>query len=192
VTVRQELAELIPSLRSYAWALTRSPEDADELVQDTLLKAMGLIDTYQPGANLRAWLMTIMRDGFFSDIARLKRIAPRPRLTTAGGRAAQVQNGTRSSAVMEAVARLPLHDREMLVVVVMLGESVETAAEMFGVAPDTIRSRVSQSRIMVARDLSATRTAPAQEHDSLRRGGHRAPRSPGSATPGLRGSRRSS
>ncbi|MDF0601570.1 sigma-70 family RNA polymerase sigma factor [Psychromarinibacter sp. C21-152] len=157
MTVRDDIVDLIPALRAYAWALTRRHEDVDDLVQDTLLKAIAKIDSYQPGTNLRAWLITIMRNTFRNDIARSKRsrTGEEDCVSTTLTTPATQEWTVRGGEMMQAVARLPLHYREMLITVVMLGESYESAAEIFGVRIGTVKSRVNRARAMVAEDLQA-------------------------------------
>lgn len=157
MAVRDDIVELIPSLRAYAWVLTRRHEDVDDLVQDTLLKAIAKIDSFQPGTNLRAWLVTIMRNTFLNNIAKSKRSRTGDEDCISGtlSTPATQEWHVRGGEMMRAVARLPLHYREMLILVVMLGESYESAAEIFGVRMGTVKSRVNRARAMVAEDLQA-------------------------------------
>ena len=70
---RDELPEHLPALRAFAMSLTRSSAAADDLVQDTIVKAWSNIDRFQAGTNLRAWLFTILRNTFFSEKRKRKR-----------------------------------------------------------------------------------------------------------------------
>jgi RNA polymerase sigma-70 factor (ECF subfamily) len=153
----QDIVDLIPALRSYAWALTRRHEDVDDLVQDTLVKAIGKIDSFQPGTNLRAWLMTIMRNTFLNTIAKSKRSTTGQEdcISSTLSTPATQEWWVRGGELMQAVARLPRHYREMLVVVVMLGESYQEASAFFGVQIGTVKSRVNRARAMVVADLEA-------------------------------------
>lgn len=157
MTVRNDIIELIPALRAYAWVLTRRHEDVDDLVQDTLLKAIAKIDSFRPGTNLRAWLITIMRNTFLNNIAKSKRMRTGTEdcISTTLTSPATQEWSVRGGELMRAVSRLPMHYREMLIVVVMLGESYETAAEIFGVRMGTVKSRVNRARAMVAAELQA-------------------------------------
>src|SRR3974377_845870 len=65
---RDDLVKLIPNLRAFAFSLTQNTHHADDLVQDTLVKALSNADKYQSGTNLRAWLFTILRNSFYNDI----------------------------------------------------------------------------------------------------------------------------
>ncbi|WP_267139460.1 sigma-70 family RNA polymerase sigma factor [Anianabacter salinae] len=135
MAVRDNIVELIPSLRAYAWALTRRHEDVDDLVQDTLVKAISKIDSFEPGTNLRGWLVTIMRNTFLNDIVRSKRsrTGAEDCISTTLSTPANQEWIVRGGEMMRAVERLPLHYREILILVVMLGESYETAAQVFDV-----------------------------------------------------------
>lgn len=152
-----EIVDLIPALRSYAWALTRRHEDVDDLVQDTLVKAIDKFDSFRPGTNLRAWLMTIMRNTFLNDIAKSKRSTTGKEdcVSATLSTPATQEWWVRGGELMEAVARLPRHYREVLVVVVMVGESYQRAAELFGVRIGTVKSRVNRARAMVVADLES-------------------------------------
>lgn len=152
---RPDVVQLIPPLRAYARALTRNAADADDLVQETLCKALANLHRFQPGTHLRAWLFTIMRNSFYTRAGRAKR-------EVTGG--ADCVSGTltseptqewslRGKELMAAVSRLPVHYRETLVMVVMLGESYETAAGIFGCTIGTIKSRVNRARTLVRQDL---------------------------------------
>src|SRR6478736_490075 len=66
--LRDELDKWIPNLRAFALSLTQNVQHADDLVQDTLLKALSNLDKFQEGTNLRAWLFTILRNSFYNDI----------------------------------------------------------------------------------------------------------------------------
>ena len=63
---RDELVDHLPALRAFALSLTRDGASADDLVQDTIVKAWTNMDKFQPGTNLRAWLFTILRNTFYS------------------------------------------------------------------------------------------------------------------------------
>tara|TARA_Y100001001_G_C8015937_1_gene311769 strand:- start:8211 stop:8750 length:540 start_codon:yes stop_codon:yes gene_type:complete len=157
VCTRSDIVDLIPALRSYAWALTRRHEDVDDLVQDTLLKAIDKIDSFQAGTNLRAWLMTIMRNTFFNKIAKSKRLSTGKEdcISTTLSTPATQDWFVRGGELMQAVRRLPRNYREMLIVVVMLGESYQAAADLFGVRIGTVKSRVNRAREMVIADLES-------------------------------------
>lgn len=150
-----DVLELIPALRAYARSLCRNAADADDLVQDTLVKALGNLDKFQEGTRLRAWLFTIMRNTFFTATKVRTREAPAGEdcVSNTPVSPATQEWYVRGQELMAAVDRLPQHYREMLILVVMLGESYETAADICDCAIGTVKSRVNRARAMVIEDL---------------------------------------
>lgn len=154
-TIVPDVLELIPALRAYARSLCKNAADADDLVQDTLVKALGNIDKFEEGSRLRAWLFTIMRNTFFTSVKIKTREAPAGEdcASSTPISPATQEWYVRGQELMAAVDRLPSHYREMLILVVMLGESYETAAEICDCAIGTVKSRVNRARQMVIEDL---------------------------------------
>src|SRR3954469_1972552 len=70
---RDEVVGMIPALRAFAWSLSHNGSDADDLVQDTLIKAWTNRDKFEPGTNLRAWLFTILRNTYYTNVLRRRR-----------------------------------------------------------------------------------------------------------------------
>ena len=70
---RDDVVALIPALRAFAWSLSHNGSDADDLVQDTLIKAWSNREKYQMGTNLRAWLFTILRNTYYTNVVRRRR-----------------------------------------------------------------------------------------------------------------------
>jgi RNA polymerase sigma factor (sigma-70 family) len=147
-----DVLDLIPALRGYARALTRNQHDADDLVQDTLTKALANIDRFEPGTRLRAWLFTIMRNTFFNQISRKRRETTGEADCISGDAAVEAtqENHIYHNEVMAVVQRLPAQFREMLILVVMLGERYEDAAIICDCAVGTVKSRVNRAKQMVA------------------------------------------
>ncbi len=150
-----EIVELIPRLRAYARVLTRDRSDADDLVQETLTKAIAKVELFQPGTMLRAWLFTIMRNTFFTEVQKRKREQPGAADCVSGLAISLPDQETHLMHVqlMAAINRLPVHYREMLVLVVVLGESYEDAAQICDCAVGTVKSRVNRARAKVIEDL---------------------------------------
>jgi RNA polymerase sigma-70 factor (ECF subfamily) len=71
--LRQDLLNAIPSLRAFAMSLLHNSNQADDLVQDTIVRAWGAMDRFERGSNLNAWLFTILRNAFHSQHRRTKR-----------------------------------------------------------------------------------------------------------------------
>lgn len=148
----------LPALRAYARSLTRQFDDADDLVQTTLAKAIANITKYQPGTNLRAWLFTIMRNTFLTDVR--KRTREQPGLSDCASTLAVTQPShdehITGQRLLVSIAKLPRHYREILLLVVVLGESYEEAARICGCAMGTVKSRVNRARKLLIDDLGTT------------------------------------
>ncbi|WP_245866746.1 sigma-70 family RNA polymerase sigma factor [Oceaniglobus roseus] len=151
----EDLLTFIPALRAYAWTLTRRHQEVDDLVQETLTRAIAKQHLYKNGTNLRAWLMTIMRNTFLNQIVKTTRERPgNADCVSASPSAPPSQEWSiRGNEIMDAINQLPTHYRETLVLVVMLGEPYESAAQICDVAVGTIKSRVRRARSMVLERL---------------------------------------
>ncbi|MGY6548443.1 MAG: RNA polymerase sigma factor [Roseinatronobacter sp.] len=156
---REEIVTHLPALRAFARGLCGNATAADDLVQDTVLKAWSKFHLFNEGTNLRAWLFTILRNTFLSDRRKLaKEVADvdgvhAARLTTKpdhDGRLALQELNT-------ALRTLPVEQREALLLVGALGFSVEEAAETCGCAPGTIKSRANRGRAALAKLLQLDR-----------------------------------
>ncbi len=139
----------IPRLRRYARFLTRDVEHADDLVQDCLVRALTKIDTWQPGTNLRAWLITILRNGFYNDCRRASRerkTMSEPRFTEPQIVPAQQDAAVTITEVEAAFMSLSNDHREVMTLVAIEGLSYEQAANTLGVSIGTIKSRLARAR----------------------------------------------
>ena len=145
---RDELPDHLQALRAFALSLTRNVASADDLVQDTIVKAWTNIDKFQTGTNLRAWLFTILRNTFYSDRRKRKREVPDPDGIHAGGLYdAPVHDGRLALAdFRRAFDKLSPEHREVLILVGASGFSCEEAAEMMQVAVGTVKSRANRAR----------------------------------------------
>lgn len=149
---RQVLVAELPGLRAYAMTLCGSPHGADDLVQDTLLKAWGAAASFRPGTNARAWLFVILRNTYFSLYRRRGREvqdvdgAHAERLSVAGGQDSAID----LADFRKALARLSEEQREVLIMVGASGLSYEETAEICGVAVGTVKSRVNRARARLA------------------------------------------
>lgn len=145
---RDEVVALIPALRAFAWSLSRNGSDADDLVQDTLIKAWSNRDKFQPGTNLRAWLFTILRNTYYTTAVRRRRETGDPD----GIFAASLSVGPTQDwsvalgSLRKALNDLPDEHREALILVGAAGLTYEEAAEVCNCALGTIKSRVNRAR----------------------------------------------
>jgi RNA polymerase sigma-70 factor, ECF subfamily len=160
---RNNVVELIPALRAFAWSLSHNSSDADDLVQDTLIKAWTHRDKFEPGTNLRAWLFTILRNTYYTNAVRRRReVRDESGKYAATLSAAPTQDwSVAMHALQSALAELPDEHREALIRVGAAGLTYEEAAEICGCALGTIKSRVNRARarllkIMDAEEVSDT------------------------------------
>ena len=146
--VKQGFIEAIPNLRAFAVSLCGNLERADDLVQETMLKAFKNIESFQEGTNLKAWLFTILRNTYFSDRRRLKREVEDADGIHAGRVAVHPeQHGHMDMCELkDALGQLHDDQREAVILVCAAGMSYEEAAEIAGCAVGTIKSRVNRAR----------------------------------------------
>ena len=153
---RTELAGLVPDLRAYARFLAHDRAAADDLVQDTLVRALGALERYQPTHTLRAWVFTIQRNVFFEQ-ARRRRTERRVLAVAAPDSEPMVgphQEGEAQIADLQRLLwTLPPLLREALVLVGAQGLSYEEAAAICGVPVGTVKARVSRARGRIARAM---------------------------------------
>lgn len=139
----------IAALRVYARSLCRNDADADDLLQETLLRALANIQSYRTGTNMRAWLFTVMRNRFYTNVARQARERPGPAGCVSSEPVAadnaQMWN-LRRRELEQALADLPIHYREAIILVGALGESYKSAAQILDCDIGTIKSRVNRAR----------------------------------------------
>jgi RNA polymerase sigma-70 factor (ECF subfamily) len=146
VRARPDLIEHLPRLRRYARALTGDLNRADDLVQDTLERALAKLDLWQPGSDLRAWLFTLMHNLFVNQI-RIKR----PQETVMEEALDEPVSGGQMEAlaardIHAALARLPEEQREVLLLVGLEQFGYAEAAQVLGVPTGTVMSRLSRAR----------------------------------------------
>jgi RNA polymerase sigma-70 factor (ECF subfamily) len=154
---RDEVVALIPALRAFAWSLSHNGSDADDLVQDTLIKAWSNRGRFEPGTNLRAWLFTILRNTYYTNVLRRRREVRDEQGEYASAlRSAPTQDWNMAiRSLQAALQRLPDEHREALILVGAAGLSYEEAAEICGCALGTIKSRVNRARARLLKIMDA-------------------------------------
>jgi len=154
--LRSEILATVPRLRAFAFSLTASSDRADDLVQETMVRALTHIAQFQPGTNLRAWLFTILRNQFNSEYRQR-------RWTTEDADGIYIDSlktVPQQSSWLEfqelrlALTKLPPEQREAVVLVGASGMTYEEAAAICGCAIGTIKSRVNRGRTRLAELLS--------------------------------------
>jgi len=145
---RDDLVKTIPSLRAFAISLAQNSDRADDLVQETLVKAWDKQASFQLGTNLKAWLFTILRNEFYSQMRKRGReVQDSDGLLTAGVAVHPGQQGSLDlKDFRKALETLPEDQREAIILIGASGFSYEEAAEICGCAVGTIKSRVSRAR----------------------------------------------
>ncbi len=151
-TLRDHMLATVPSLRAFAVSLTNSRDRADDLVQDTLMRAWANIDRFERGTNLEAWLFTILRNLFHSEYRSRRREVE----DADGSYAARLRTHPDQQARLDyedfrtALTKLPPDQREALLLVGAQGLSYEEAAEVCNVPLGTVKSRVNRARSRLA------------------------------------------
>jgi RNA polymerase sigma-70 factor (ECF subfamily) len=150
--VKDQLLAALPKLRAFAISLCGRTSRADDLVQETLVKAWANIGSFEPGSNMVAWLYTILRNEFYSEFRR-----HRHEVGDEDGRhAARVATRPTQEGHMQfldfsaALDRLEADHREALILVGASGLSYEDAAALCGCAVGTMKSRVNRARAKLA------------------------------------------
>ena len=149
---RDRLAGAIPKLRAFAISLTRDVSRADDLVQDTILKAWTNMDKFDPATNLDAWLFTILRNTFYSGLRKTRREVQDSDGAHAATLSVKPAHDGRLALqeFQRAFDQLSPEHREVLILVGASGFSCEDAAAMMGVAVGTVKSRASRARKRLA------------------------------------------
>lgn len=156
---REKVVELIPALRAFARVLCSRADEADDLVQETLTKAIANLDQFQPGTRLKSWLFTIMRNTFNTNYQKAKREKVRSQMEMQDNLVSPPSQdwSMRATEVKEALARLPVTQREILFTVVLAGESYEDAAQICQCAIGTVKSRLFRARRRLIKELGEDR-----------------------------------
>lgn len=162
------LEEQIPRLRRYARALTRDPHRADDLVQDTLVRALAKQHLWQAGTNLRAWLFTLMHNQHVNDVRRSNREGGNVDVADMASVLVATTDPTASRQLRElerALACLPLEQREAILLIGLEGLRYDEAADILGVPIGTVRSRLSRGRDSLRRLMGIEHEIPAAAAD---------------------------
>ena len=157
-----ELLELIPYLRAFARSLSGRHEGADDLAQETLVKAWQSRDTFVPGTNLKAWLFTILRNQFYSERRRAWRQVPwdAENAEALPGTSEDQSWAADLSDIARALRALPAEQREALILVGAGGFAYEEAAKISNCAVGTVKSRVARARRALIAILDGDQSLP--------------------------------
>jgi RNA polymerase sigma-70 factor (ECF subfamily) len=172
---RDIMLAAVPNLRAFAMSLSGNADRADDLVQGTLLRAIANIDSFASGTNMQAWLFTILRNLFRSEFRKRRR-----EVEDADGSyvdsltsAPQQYGRLEFKELFAALAKLPLDQREALLLVGASGFSYDEAAAICEIPVGTIKSRANRARMLLAELLCIDRrTYSVQPHDRRGRQHH--------------------
>ena len=163
---KTDLLGSIPSLRAFAVSLTQNADKADDLVQETLVKAWDKHESFQPGTNLKAWLFTILRNEFYSQMRKRGReVQDSDGIMTARLAVHPAQHGQLDLKDFRgALEQLPEDQREAIILIGASGFSYEEAAEICGCAVGTIKSRVARGRVALEQLMSSGKLPSRRQH----------------------------
>ena len=155
---RAQLLAVIPALRGFARGLCGNRELADDMAQDAMMRAWAAQASFTPGTNFRAWIFMILRNQFYTTIRRNSRMVswdPEVAERVLIAQAAQ-HDGLNLQDVQDALQKLPLEQREVLILIGANGLSYEEAAEVMGCAIGTIKSRLARGRTALSILINGT------------------------------------
>lgn len=159
--IQAEIVDCMPALRAFARTFHISASDADDLVQETLLKALANLDKFQEGTNLKSWMFTIMRNTFCTRARLAKREAPgrdEDCGVLAGSTPAKQEWHLRGLELEQALARLSPASRTIIEVVAIEGATYEAAAARLRCAVGTVKSRLNRARMRLAAEVDNPRS----------------------------------
>ena len=149
----------VPNLRRFARHLTQGEEPVEDVVQETVTRALGSLDRYQPNGDIKAWLFTIMKN-YVRDLWRKQR-----KMATISLDASDVDTPSATASQIDrlmlrelaaAIRRLPDHQRDVLLQVSIDPSSYEAASAALGIPVGTVRSRLFRARDSLHRLLDDT------------------------------------
>lgn len=165
---KEQLAQVIPHLRAFGRSLSGSRDLADDLVQETLMKAWAARLRFQAGTNMRAWTFIILRNLYLSQMRRARfkgewddLVADRL-LAAPASQDRHVELGD----MQRALLHLPQPQREALILVGAGGFAYEEAAEICGVAVGTIKSRVARGRVALEQIMNDNTLPSRRSHET--------------------------
>jgi len=157
-----EIGRHLGPLRRYARALMKDRNEADDLVQDSVARALSRAHCFQPGTNLRAWLFTIMHNVHVNTV-RQRVIRPEGASDEALGRLVSPANQDDRVELRDmarALDTLPPEQRQVLLLVALEGLKYDEVASVLGVPVGTVMSRLSRAREALRRHLSGQAPTP--------------------------------
>ncbi|MGE0677050.1 sigma-70 family RNA polymerase sigma factor [Pseudolabrys sp.] len=171
-SVREEMLATVPRLRAFAVSLAGNVDRADDLVQETLLRAWTHLDKFDPGTNMPAWLFTILRNLYRSEYRKRRREVEdvngvhAERLVALPEQTGRVE----MQEFRTALTKLPEDQRDALILIGASGFSYEEAAQICGCAVGTVKSRVFRARTQLAKSLAMEAVDQQDDQPSVPKG----------------------
>ncbi len=158
-SLRSSLLILIPRLRAFAITLTGNLDRADDLVQETLVKAIENAHRFEEGTSLQSWTYTILRNLFISDCRKRWREVADPDSAIAEKVAVVPEQDARLDFedLLDALNKLSPDHREIILLIGAEGMSYEQAAKICGITVGTVKSRINRARTRIAELMHAAR-----------------------------------
>jgi RNA polymerase sigma-70 factor (ECF subfamily) len=146
--LRDSILKTLPSLRAFAISLTGNIDQADDLVQEAIMRGLTHIDRFEAGTNIQAWLFTILRNQFHTAFRKRRREVEDPDGAIASRLSTLPEQGGHLDLedLKVALTKLPFEQREALLLIAAEGFSYEEAAHICGTRVGTIKSRINRAR----------------------------------------------
>jgi RNA polymerase sigma-70 factor, ECF subfamily len=157
--LREALIQAMPSLRAFAISLSRDRNEADDLVQETLIRAWNSLGDFQEGTNFKAWLFTILRNNFYNGLRKLKHQTEYAKSMDNSHfiEPASQEKKLEFEDVIRGLGVLPPDQREALILVTVENMSYEEVATICGCPIGTVKSRVNRARARLEAHLEGGR-----------------------------------
>ncbi len=167
-----QVAQHIPRLRRYARALLKDADCAEDLLQETLARALGKLHFWRRGSDMRAWLFSIMHNLYVNDCRRAQRRPDGPSLQTGGvlepSAIARAEQNAQLHDISTALQRLPVEQRAVLLLVSLEGLSYRQTARVLGIRTGTVMSRLHRARERLRAWLNEIPETPVRSIRSLK------------------------
>jgi RNA polymerase sigma-70 factor (ECF subfamily) len=152
---RNDIVALIPEMRRYAMGLTGSAAEADDLVQDALIRAWRFRESFRQGSYLKAWVFKILRNEFLNQLSSRRSAHHQMQDHVEDSQAYEGDQEwrIRYRELVVGLNKLPQLNREALLLVVGEGLTCDEAAHILGCAVGTVKSRISRAREALMRTL---------------------------------------
>lgn len=160
MSFHDDLKDILPRLRRHALSLTRNRDSMEDLVQDTVVRALAAQDSFTPGTNFAAWIHKILRNEFISKIRKNRNIVPLDDMVAE--RIAVPESHEDRLVLRElitAIDNLPAAQREALLLSTLSDLNHDQIAEVMGCRSGTVKSRISRARRQLHTDLMGTSVA---------------------------------